>query len=322
MRTRHLVEPEAWGLIEQLARPPLSRERLAEVRKFSETLLSEDLPDSGGDVVVRHIAIPGPSGAPDVPLTLYVPRQQQPRRIAALLHVHGGGFIAGSSEAESAWSIWLARELQCAVAAPNYRLAPETIHPGPVEDCYAALDWLHANAASLNVDPKCIGVFGGSAGGGLAAAVALLARDRQRLPLCFQCLLYPMLDDRTGSTRDASAFAGEFVWNGADNVFGWESLLGHAAGVAEVSQYAAPARAVDLSGLPPAYIWVGALDLFVDECIEYGRRLLRAEVPTELHVYPGVTHGNILCETAPSTKWCRAETLRALRAAMSFHERI
>jgi len=202
------------------------------------------------------------------------------------------------------------------VVAPNYRLAPETPHPGPIEDCYAALAWLHQNAVSMDVDINRIGVFGGSAGGGLAAALALLARDCGEYPLSFQCLLYPMLDDRTGTTKATNPYAGEFVFTAADNAFCWRALLGHAPGGAEESAYAAPARAASLTGLPPAYIWVGALDLFVDECLEYGRRLLRSGVPTELHVYPGVTHGNILCEAAPSTRYCRAETLRALRNAL------
>ncbi len=315
MNTRHLVEPEALELIERSARPSLSVDTLAGVRKFADALFTNDTQSDVEDVIVRLLDIPGPAGAPRIPLIIYAPREQA-RPLAALLHLHGGGFVAGSAEAEASWSMWLTHELQCVVVAPNYRLAPETPHPGPVEDCYAALAWLRANAHSLNVDTERVGVCGGSAGGGLAAAVALLARDRRKLRLRFQCLLYPMLDDRTGTASDANPFAGEFVWTAADDAFGWSALLGHAPGGTHVSPYAAPARAVDLTDLPPAYIWVGALDLFVDECIEYARRLQRAGVPTELHVYPGVTHGNILCETAPSTRWCRAEILRVLRVAL------
>jgi acetyl esterase/lipase len=315
MSTRHLIEPEALEFITRLAGPPLSLERLPEVRKYADGLLQNAAADQHFDVEVRETAIPGPSGAPDIPVVIYVPGSRT-RPSAALLHLHGGGFVAGSARAEASWSMWLAHELGVAVVAPNYRLAPETPHPGPIEDCYATLGWLCRNAASLDVDVGRIAVFGGSAGGGLAAALALLARDRREYALQYQCLLYPMLDDRTGVTTERNAYAGEFVITAADNAFCWQALLGHPPGVADESAYAAPARAADLHGLPPAYIWVGALDLFVDECIEYGRRLVRSGVPTELHVYPGVTHGNILCEGAPSTQYCRAEVLKRLRAAL------
>jgi acetyl esterase/lipase len=223
----------------------------------------------------------------------------------------------GDAEGESPWFEWLATELNCVVVAPDYRLAPETPHPGPVTDCYAGLKWLYDQSESLGVDRKRIGVYGGSAGGGLAAAVALLARDRNEVPLCFQCLLYPMLDDRTTVRADPNPFAGEYAWTPKDNYFGWASLLGHEPGRLDVSPYASPARASDLAGLPPTFIWVGALDLFVDESIEYARRLVRAGVPTELRVYPGVTHGNAAVPDAPSTKLSRLDTIRVLKKALS-----
>ena len=221
----------------------------------------------------------------------------------------------GDAEGEAEWCEWLALSLGCVVISPEYRLAPESRYPKPLEDCYAALTWIHNHSQSLGADPQRIAVWGGSAGGGLAAALALLARDRGEISLCFQCLLYPMLDDRTSLAPDPNEFAGEYVWTRANNAFGWESLLDREPGHPDISPHAAPARAIDLAGLPPTFIWVGALDLFVDENIEYARRLIRAGVPTELHVYPGVTHGNILQPDLPSSRQCLATTLNALKRA-------
>jgi acetyl esterase/lipase len=315
VKSRHLVEPEALEVIEQFTRPSFSRERLAELRALVKQRFLELRTPSPPGVTARRATAPGSQGAPDIPLIVYTPDSSAPPR-AALLHIHGGGYVVGDADAEANWSEWLVAELGCVVVAPDYRLAPETGHPGPVEDCYKTLKWLHDQSGSLNVDRRRIGVYGGSAGGGLAAAVALLARDRNDIPLCMQCLLYPMLDDRTACGADPNPFAGEYVWTAADNAFGWECLLGQHPGLPGVSPYASPARATDLTALPPTYIWVGALDLFVDESIEYARQLLRAGVATELHVYPGVTHGNILIADAPSSQLCRADTLRALRRAL------
>lgn len=173
----------------------------------------------------------------------------------------------------------------------DYRLSPDTSHPGPVEDCYAGLKWAFDHAEELGIDRNRIAIRGASAGGGLAAALALLARDRGEVPIMFQQLLCPMLDDRTTTHSDPHPFTGEFVWTHEMNHFGWESLLGQAPGSIDVSPHASPARAEDLSGLPPTYIDTGALDLFLEEDIEYARRLTRAGVPVELHVFPGAYHG-------------------------------
>src|SRR5262249_10178152 len=161
-----------------------------------------------------------------------------------------------------------------------YRLAPETAFPGAVEDCYAALRWLHAQAAALGVDESRIAIGGESAGGGVTAGLALLARDRGEVPRGFPLPLYPMLDRRTGTTAEPSPMVGEFGWNRGSNHFGWAALLGGDPGGAGTSPYAAAARAAELAGLPPAYIAVGTLDLFLEENIEYARRLMRAGVPT------------------------------------------
>lgn len=210
----------------------------------------------------------------------------------------------------------LVTQLGCAIVSVDYRLAPETPHPGPVEDCYAALKWLYTNAADLGVDVGRLAIGGASAGGGLAAGLGLLTRDRAEVPLAFQLLIYPMLDDRTAVTTDPHPYTGEFIWTAEANHFGWSSLLGQEPGSEGVSPYAAAARAESLAGLPPTYICVGALDLFMEEDIEYARRLVRAGVPTELHLYPGAYHGFNMMPGAQMSLAYERDYLNALRRAL------
>jgi len=254
----------------------------------------------------QHV-IPGPPGAPDVRVLVYTPPGPRPAAgYPALLHMHGGGYVIGNAETHDGSNRSLAAELRCMLVSVDYRLAPETRFPGALEDCYAALTWLHARAAELGVDGARVAIGGESAGGGHAAALAILARDRggaQRI--CFQLLDSPMLDDRTGSGPDSHPYCGEFVWTAASNRFGWQSLLGMEPGTAAVPAAAVPARTGDMSGLPPALITVGALDLFLEESLEYARRLIRAGVPTELHVIPGAFHGFAMAAgQAPQVQAC------------------
>ena len=201
--------------------------------------------------------------------------------------MHGGGLILGSNVGDDPrFDRWCPR-LGCVGVSVDYALAPESKYPGPLDDCYAGLQWLHAHADELGVDRKRIGIGGASAGAGLAAGLALLVRDRGELPLAFQALIYPMIDDRqiTVSSRWQDP-----VWPPNANRYGWDSYLGDLRGDA-VPCYAAAARATDLRGLPPTYISVGALDVFADEDIDYANRLRHAGVAVELHVYPGAPHG-------------------------------
>jgi len=203
----------------------------------------------------------------------------QPR--PCLISIHGGGYVAGSHLGDDGRFDRWAPTLRCVGVSVGYRLAPETPFPGPLEDCYAALRWAHDNAADLGIDRGRIGIIGGSAGGGLAAGLALLARDRAEIPVAFQVLTYPMLDDRL---RTPSEHAGAPVWVAASNQFGWHSYLGGRGPGDDIPGYAVPARAEDLVGLPPAFITVGNLDGLMDEDIDYARRLIMAGVPTDLHV--------------------------------------
>ncbi|MDB5080650.1 MAG: alpha/beta hydrolase [Chloroflexi bacterium] len=266
------------------------------------------------EVMERHV--PGPVGANDVRVLVYLPKNA-PRPLPAMLWIHGGGYILGTADEDDATVKKMVGAVGCAAVSVDYRLAPETTHPGPVEDCYAALKWLHANAGELGVDVNRIAIGGASAGGGLAAGLGLLTRDRGEIPLAFQLLIYPMLDDRTAAADDPHPFTGEFLWTREANHFGWSALLGQEPGSANVSPYAAAARAESLANLPATYISVGALDLFLEEDLEYARRLVRAGVPTELHLYPGAYHGFNLDPRAQVSQAYERDYFNALRRALA-----
>src|SRR5258708_25352910 len=223
--------------------------------------------------------------------------------------------MMGAPEQEDLTVKNMVSAIGCVAVSVDYRLAPETRHPGPVEDCYAAVHWLSTHAGELGVDTSRIAIGGGSAGGGLAAALGLLARDRGEIPLAFQLLIHPMLDDRTCTLAETHPYTGEFIWTREANRFGWTSLLGQEPGLPDVSPYAAAARAEHLEDLPPTFINVGALDLFLEEDLEYARRLMRAGVPTELHVYPGAYHGFRMVPDAQVTQAAQPDPLTALKRA-------
>ena len=293
---------------------------LSDISKARENLddLVEDLfshPEDVPGVDVENHWAPGRPGDPDVMVRVYTPTDLQ-GPAPGYLWIHGGGMVVGTASMEDHQSKSTAVEMGCVVASVEYRLAPENPHPAPVEDCYAALKWLAENSDSLGVDRKRIAIGGASAGGGLAAALALLTRDRGEVEIIFQQLIYPMLDDR--NITHASHFVQHpKVWNRQSNIIGWSALLGKPAGSDDVSPYAAPARAEDLSGLPPAFVIVGELDLFVDESIDYAKRLIQAGVSTELHVFAGAFHGSeLMIKTSETSRRFKETTKAALRQAL------
>lgn len=289
MASRHLVDEELVPLLDIF--PPLdfTIETLPQFRETQNQMIAAMQGEPDASVVREDLIVPGTKGA-DARVLVYRPNGAQ-GVLPAIIYIHGGGFVIGSAVMMDPYARLLAQQLNCVVVSVDYRLAPETPFPGAIEDCYAALKWTHDNATTLSVDPARIAVVGESAGGGLAASLTLLARDRGEVKLAMQILDMPMLDDRTGIQGEPHPFTGEFIWTANHNRLGWRAMIGAEPGGPDVSPYCAPARAKDLSNLPPAFITIGSLDLFLEETLEYARRLIRAGVPVELHVYPGVFHG-------------------------------
>jgi acetyl esterase/lipase len=263
-------------------------------------------------VEVQDRKIPGPAGAPEVPVRIYLPKQRSGVR-PVLVYFHGGAFCLGDLDSEHARCLRICGELGFSVVSTDYRLAPEHKFPAGVEDCYAALVWAARNPGELGGDAARIAIGGASAGGGLAAAVALMARDRGGPALAFQLLIYPVLDDRmqTTSMRD---FVDSPIWNRPNSEVMWSLYLGGRP--AQVSPYAAPARATRLDGLAPAYLMTAEFDPLRDEGIEYAMRLLQAGVPTELHNYAGAFHGFDQMGMAAISQEALREQLAALRRAL------
>jgi acetyl esterase/lipase len=269
---RQLVGPEGLSGIRDI---PERRRRQAELTALRAAPIVAD------DIDVHDLAIPH-----DVAVRVYRPHAST-RPAPCVYYIHGGGMVAGSVDGDHAKAIGLARATGYVVVSVEYRLAPENPYPAALDDCYAGLVAIADRHRELGIDPDRIGLYGSSAGGCLAAAVALLARDRGGPAIAHQMLVSPMLDDRS-STPSAMTNTGFGAWSREANIQSWQAWLG---GTDQVSPYAAPARASDVAGLPPTYVDVGDLDLLRDEAIDFARRLSWAGVPVELHVYPGGIHG-------------------------------
>ncbi|MEM8767127.1 MAG: alpha/beta hydrolase [Pseudomonadota bacterium] len=273
------IDPELKPALEALPPLEITRENVAMIR---ELLANQPTPEPPYQVDEDVLSVPGPDG--DVPV--YVYRKEKRPGQSVLLWIHGGGYLIGSAQDERARTI--AHELDCTVLSVEYRLAPEHPFPAGPEDCYAVLEWMFANAESLGIDSTRVAIGGASAGGGMAAGVALMNRDRANHPLALQLLLYPMVDNLHDT--ESGQYENHPVWNQGTSFRAWEMYLDGEPGL-DAPAYAAATRASDLSGLPPAYVCVGAEDLFRDEDVAYAQRLNAANVPCELAVFPGLYHG-------------------------------
>jgi acetyl esterase/lipase len=295
-------------LLRLLSRGSFSPGTVPLVRRLINTLgATRPLPEPRCEVE----SVPGTDGSPGVPVHVVQRPDGAARtdaRVPAVLFIHGGGYISGTAAMALPTAQRMASRLGCVVVVPDYRVAPETRFPDSLEDNYRTLAWMHQNAERLGIDTSRIALYGESAGGGHAAALAIAVRDRGEFTLAAQVLIYPMLDDRTGSTRQVAWPMGHYVWTAKMNRVGWTCHLGVPAGSAQVPKGAVPARVADLRGLPPTFIGVGTVDLFHDEDVAYAMRLRAAGVPVELNVVPGAFHGfdNLAPDTDCSKRFIRS----------------
>ena len=299
---RDLLDPDLQQILGSFELPPFDPEAVMAMRgaSFATAGLS--------DAVTRteHL-VPG-----EPPVGVRVHRAASEIGVLpAVVTMHGGGYVIGSYDMDDPLLEQWCQSLGVVGVSIDYRLAPETPYPGPIEDCYAALKWTHEHADELGIDSTRIGIYGLSAGGGLAAALALLARDRGELPVAFQLLDCPMLNDLQDTPSIRSD--GLYVWDATSNQLGWRSYLGERYGSADLEPYAAAARATDLTGLPPTCVVVGSIDGFRDEDVEYAQRLNQAGVPCELHVIAGLPHAYLLVPGAAAVQlagYCKEDWLR------------
>jgi acetyl esterase/lipase len=294
VNVKGLLDPELQPVLDAFELPPIDAEGLAAIRTAS--FASPDLSDA---VTRTEHQVPGAPGDPPVPVRVHR-ADDVAGLLPAVVTVHGGGYVIGSYDMDGPLLDRWCLGLGVVGVSVEYRLAPETPYPGPLDDCYAALGWTYEHADELGIDKARIGLYGLSAGGGLAAALALLARDRGEVPVAFVLLDCPMLDDRqlTPSIRAD----GLYVWGSGSNEFGWRAYLGALYGSDEVPAYAAAARADDLAGLPPTCVIVGSIDGFRDEDIDYAQRLNQAGVACELHVIAGLPHAYLLVPGAAAVQ--------------------
>lgn len=263
-------------------------------------------------VVAEDRSIAGPDPGAEIPVRIYAPAEPDNGPAPVLVFFHGGAFVLGDRYTEELRCLRYAAEARCVVVSVDYRLAPEHPYPAAVDDCFAGLRWAVTHAAELGIDAGRVGVGGSSAGGALAAAVALMARDRGGPPLVFQLLNYPVIDDRM-DTASMRTFDDTPLWTSGSTGHMWQHYLGDPEARGDVSAYAAPGRAEDLSGLPPAYVLTAEFDPLRDEGMDYARRLLEAGVPTELHNVPGACHGfDIIAATGTLGRRAIEEQVHAL----------
>jgi acetyl esterase/lipase len=313
-----MIDPELAALLDFMPVIDLD-DPVAARAGFEKLLVSMRTPLPEADLLdIEDRLVPGWEDDTEVSVRVYRPKAAAATpgsTVPGIVLIHGGGFIVGSVEAEHVGAVLMAVDAGAVLVSVDYRLAPEHPYPAGLHDCYAALSFLHTESDALGVDPARIALVGTSAGGGLAAATALLARDRGGPAICFQMLHIPELDDRL-ETPSMRQFVDAPVWNTPLAVQSWKAYLGELAGTEEVPVYAAPARATDLSALPPAYVSTAENDPLRDEGIAYALALLRAGVSVELHQFPGTFHGSALVARAAVSRRAQKEAAFVLRRAL------
>jgi acetyl esterase/lipase len=284
----------------------ITREDIPRLREIAAAAAPSDLELQRGDAIeIEERTVPGSNGRPPVAVLICRPSKAD-MLLPGVYAIHGGGMAWGDARSGMTLVLDWVEQFGMTAVSVEYRLAPEFPHPAPVEDCYAGLNWTAENAEQIGIDPDCLIVAGGSSGGGLAAAVTLMARDFRGPSLRGQILMYPMLDDRN-LTPSSQELMGEGTWDRAANVMAWTALLGEARGGPAVPSYAAPSRETDLSQLPPAYLDVGSVDIFRDEVVDYAARMWRAGGAAELHVWAGGCHGfDLFAPQAAISQACKA----------------
>jgi acetyl esterase/lipase len=290
-----LIDAALRPILDSFDMPTIDEEGIAMLRDMAFPALEP----AAGVLRTEHLVTGSAPDDPPVPVRVHRAAHAAGTR-PAVLTIHGGGYVIGTYDMDGPMLDRWCLELGVVGVSVQYRLAPETPYPGPIDDCYAALRWAHEHAAELGIEPDALGVCGLSAGGGLAAALALLARDRGEVPLAFQLLDCPMLDDRQATPSIRAR--GLRMWKADSNEFGWRSYLGPRYGTDDVPPYAAAARAADLTGLPPSCVVVGSIDGFRDEDVEYAQRLNQAGVPCELHIIAGLPHAYLLAPDAAAVQ--------------------
>lgn len=276
--------------------------------------MGEGAPPIEGVEITLHNA-PYADGSFVVPLRVYHPSQRN-GKLPVVYWMHGGGYVLNEAENDDALCSYFALAWHCVVVSVDYRLAPEHPFPTPLEDCYVGLKWTYESAEMLGIDAARIAIGGQSAGGGLAAGLAQMTRDRGEVPLIYQLLIYPMIDDRN-LLQASDTVEDTYVWSRHSNLVGWRSYLGQEPGTANTPLYAAPGRTDNLDNLPPVYMYVGDIDLFYAEDLAYATRLSQAGVPVELHVYPGGIHAfEVLGGTTRLAQQCVADRERAMKKAL------
>lgn len=318
-RMKKRVDPEMIPILDALAGMGFvvdlndieaSRKQIANVL----ATLAEGAPPIEGVDLTLHEA-PYADGSFNVPLRVYTPLEKT-EKLPAVFWIHGGGYVLNKAEYDDAQCAYFALAWNCVVVSVDYRLAPENPFPIPLEDCYVGLKWTYDSADTLGIDKSRIAIGGQSAGGGLAAGLAQITRDRGEVPLIFQLLVYPMIDDRNLEQANDTV-DDHYVWSRYSNLMGWRAYLGQEPGTDKTPLYAAPGRTENLANLPPVYMYVGDVDLFYAEDLAYATRLSQAGVPVELHVYPGGVHAfEVLGGPTALAQRCAADRERAMKQAL------